>query len=125
MTGDPGAARLEIDHELLDERLARVSKALDAHAGGIELVRIDDDGEVRVRFTGMCTGCPLRPVSLNGLVRPVLESVDGVTGVAAEGGRVSREAEARLVKALQESGSGCLVAAITDEPVERDKPAEP
>ena len=105
-----------VDREALDLRIARVAKALDAHAGGIELVRVDRDGQVKVRFTGMCTGCPLRPVSLAGLVKPALTSVAGVSGVVAEGGRISAEAEARLVQALAETGDGCLLAAIADEP---------
>ena len=119
MNGDPIPPRQEIDREILDERLGRVGRALDAHAGGIELVDIEADGQVRVRFTGMCTGCPLRPVEPQRLVRPVLEGVDGVTGVVAEGGRLSREAETRLFDALQESGSACLIAAITDAPDDR------
>jgi Fe-S cluster biogenesis protein NfuA len=124
MSGNGTAPHPNIDRDVVEDRLARVAKALDAHAGGIELVRIEADGEVRVRFTGMCTGCPLRPVSLNGLVRPALESVDGVTRVAAEGGRISAEAEARLFNALSEWGSGCLIDAITGDPDE-DVPVGP
>jgi Fe-S cluster biogenesis protein NfuA len=116
--------RSKVDRELLERRVARVSQALDAHAGGIELVQVDDDGRVKVRFTGMCTGCPLRPVSLAGLVRPALECVDGVSAVLAEGGRVSAEAEARLVRSLQESGTGCLLAAIVDTPADGDRNRE-
>ena len=37
------------------ERLAELAPVLDAHAGGVELVGVDD-GVVRLRFTGMCTG---------------------------------------------------------------------
>jgi hypothetical protein len=29
------------------------------HGGGIELVDVSPEGEVRVRFLGMCTPCPL------------------------------------------------------------------
>ena len=119
MPPDAQAGLPAVDRDELDTRLARVGRALDAHAGGIELVRVDPDGRVKVRFTGMCTGCPLRSVSLAGLVRPALESVDGVTGVVAEGGRISAEAEARLARAMQETGNACLLEAISDAPVAR------
>ena len=43
-------------------KLEELRPALAAHAGGVELVEINQ-GTVRLRFTGMCTGCPLRPLS--------------------------------------------------------------
>lgn len=94
------------------DRIAAVSAALDAHAGGLELRSIADDGTVTVQFTGMCTGCPLRPVTFHGLVKPLLLKVEGVREVCAEGGRISAEAEARMARQLQLYGSACLVRNI-------------
>jgi Fe-S cluster biogenesis protein NfuA len=92
--------------------VAALSAALDTHAGGLELVSSGGDGSVEVRFTGMCTGCPLRPVSFNGLVKPALLAIDGVRAVHAHGGRISAEAEARLTRQLELYGSRCLADTI-------------
>lgn len=73
--------------------LARLTAA---HAGGVELAEVSEDGVVRVRWTGACTGCPFRPMTMLGTLQPVLLAVDGVRGVEAQGSRVSAEAEARL-----------------------------
>jgi Fe-S cluster biogenesis protein NfuA len=81
------------------ERLEELRPALGAHAGGIELVEVRD-GVVRVRYTGMCTGCPMRPVTTASTVRPALLDLDGIEAVEVEGSRVSAEAEARLAAAF-------------------------
>jgi Fe-S cluster biogenesis protein NfuA len=81
------------------ERLEELRPALDAHAGGVELVEVDR-GVVRLRFTGMCTGCPLRPLTTASTIRPALLSLEGVEAVEIEGSRISAEAEARLAAAF-------------------------
>ena len=91
-------------------RLEELRPVLDAHAGGIELVEVDR-GVVRLRFTGMCTGCHLRPLTTASTIRPALLALDGVTSVEIEGSRISAEAEARLAAAFA-SGS-CPGAAAT------------
>lgn len=80
-------------------RLEELRPGLAAHAGGIELVGVDN-GVVTLRYTGMCTGCHLRPLTTAAIVRPALLSIDGVTAVQIEGSRISAEAEARLAAAL-------------------------
>ncbi len=84
--------------EVLD-RLEELRPALDAHAGGVELIGVER-GVVRLRFTGMCTGCPLRPLTTASTIRPALLAVDGITAVEIEGSRISAEAEARLAAAF-------------------------
>jgi Fe-S cluster biogenesis protein NfuA len=79
-------------------RIEELRPALDAHAGGVELVAVQE-GVVRLRFTGMCTGCPLRPVTTASTIRPALLELQGVTAVEIEGSRISAEAEARLAAA--------------------------
>jgi Fe-S cluster biogenesis protein NfuA len=81
------------------DRLDELRPALEAHAGGIELIAIDN-GTVRLRYTGMCTGCPLRPLTTASTIRPALLSVAGITAVEIEGSRISPEAEARLAAAF-------------------------
>lgn len=85
-------------------RVEELCGVLAAHAGGIELVEVAD-GVARVRYTGMCTGCQLRPLTTVSTVRPALLEVDGVEAVEVEGSRISAEAEARLAAAF---GKGAL-----------------
>jgi Fe-S cluster biogenesis protein NfuA len=77
-------------------RVEEVSSVLGAHAGGIELEDLDAEGRVRVRFTGMCTGCLFRPVTLATTIRPALLEIEGVTSIEAAGVRVSEHAARRL-----------------------------
>jgi Fe-S cluster biogenesis protein NfuA len=69
---------------------------LRSHAGGLELQSVDGTGTVRVRFTGMCIGCELKPVTSERVVRPVLEALEGVRAVEIAGGRISEFAHAAL-----------------------------
>ena len=92
--------------------VSSLSSVLHSHAGGLELVDLDDDGDVTVRFTGMCTGCPLRPVTFTGVIKPALLQLEGVESVHAEGGRLSRHAEARLADGMASLGSTRLLAAL-------------
>jgi Fe-S cluster biogenesis protein NfuA len=87
----------------VEQRVAELATVLSAHAGGIELVDASD-GVVRLRFTGMCTGCPLRPLTTASTVRPALLALDGVDSVEIEGSRISAEAEARLAAAFGGQG---------------------
>jgi Fe-S cluster biogenesis protein NfuA len=85
-----------LDRQELDERLAVLSRVLRAHAGGVELVHADDEGLVKLRYTGMCTGCPLRPLTTERTVRPVLGDLTGLTRLEVLGSRISVEAVQRL-----------------------------
>ena len=69
---------------------ATVAKVLDedirpnlqADGGDVELVEITDDGEVRVRLTGACSGCPFSAMTLAfGVERTLKEKVPGVVKV--------------------------------------------
>jgi Fe-S cluster biogenesis protein NfuA len=82
------------------ERLERLRPILDAHAGGIELVEVNGS-TVRLRFTGMCMGCHLRPLTTASTIRPALLELAGVEAVEIEGSRISAEAEARLAAAFR------------------------
>jgi Fe-S cluster biogenesis protein NfuA len=81
------------------ERLEELQPILGAHAGGIELVELRGS-TLRLRFTGMCTGCHLRPLTTASTIRPALLDLTGVDKVEIEGSRISAEAEARLALAL-------------------------
>jgi Fe-S cluster biogenesis protein NfuA len=81
------------------DRLEELQPILGAHAGGIELVEVRGS-TVRLRFTGMCTGCHLRPLTTASTVRPALLDLTGIDRVEIEGSRISAEAEARLALAF-------------------------
>jgi Fe-S cluster biogenesis protein NfuA len=77
-------------------RVAALDRMLHSHAGGLELQSVGADGVVQVRFTGMCVGCELKPVTAACVVQPALAALEGVTAVQISGGRVSDEAQAAL-----------------------------
>ena len=87
----------------LRQRLAELEPVLGAHAGGIELLGVEGT-TVRLRFTGMCTGCHLRPLTTASTIRPALLELPGIEAVEIEGSRISAEAEARLAAALAAPG---------------------
>jgi Fe-S cluster biogenesis protein NfuA len=88
----------------IEARLEALRPALDAHAGGVELLEVRG-GVVRLRFTGMCAGCHLRPLTTASTIRPSLLELDEVSEVEIEGSRISAEAEARLAAAFAQYAS--------------------
>jgi Fe-S cluster biogenesis protein NfuA len=92
------------DIEERDARIAEhvemLSDFLGQHAGGVTLENVDEDGHVTVRYTGMCTGCLYRPVTMGATIRPFLLDVEGVTGVEAVGSRMNDKANAQLEEDL-------------------------
>ena len=104
------AAPAHVDRDALLARIDQVSAAIGAHAGAIELLEVSEAGAVRVRFTGMCTGCLFRPLTMMGTVEPALLEVPGVTAVEAAGARISSEAAARMRHYLGDAGPPPLPA---------------
>jgi len=88
----------------IEARLEELRPVLDAHAGGVELLEVRG-GVVRLRFTGMCAGCHLRPLTTASTIRPALLELDEVAAVEIEGSRISAEAEARLAAAFAQYAS--------------------
>jgi Fe-S cluster biogenesis protein NfuA len=89
-----------IDRAAVEGRVAELARLMNTHGGGLELESLAEDGTVLVRFTGMCTGCTFRPVTMVGSVRRALSELPGVTRVEAAGTRISEEAEERMAAAL-------------------------
>lgn len=95
-----------VDRTALEQRVHEVSTFINMHAGGLELSHVSDEGDVEVSFTGMCTGCPYRPVTMVATVRPALMEIPGVRSVTAVGSRVSEQAERRLAADLKGHRTG-------------------
>jgi Fe-S cluster biogenesis protein NfuA len=82
--------------EAVAERVGLINGLLAQHAGGVKLKAIDEKGRVSLQFTGMCTGCLYRPVTMAATIRPALMEIDGVTDVEANGSRIDEAARDRL-----------------------------
>jgi Fe-S cluster biogenesis protein NfuA len=99
-----------IDAAELARAVRDVDTRMKGHAGGVELVGTAADGVVEVRFTGMCQGCFARHNTFEGLIRPRLMRVSGVTDVCASGARLSDEATARLRQLLRDHSADSVSA---------------
>lgn len=61
-----------------------VRPALQADGGDVELVEVDDQGVVKVRLQGACSGCPMASMTLkNGIERALKEAIPEVKEVVA------------------------------------------
>ena len=71
--------------EAIETVLAEVRTSLRLHAGGIDLVDVDETtGRVTVRLTGACSGCALSAVTLKrGVEGALCERVPGITEIIA------------------------------------------
>lgn len=62
--------------------LAEANRFLAVDNGGVEYVNLENDGILRVKFSGSCAVCPLRPMTLRaGVERAVLINVAEVNRV--------------------------------------------
>lgn len=72
--------------QTLRDRVATALEEIRPHlqndGGDVELVDVDDDGVVRVRFRGACVGCPAASMTLTqGVERTLKANVPEVTKV--------------------------------------------
>lgn len=66
--------------------LDEVRPYLGSHAGGVELLGIDDDGVVHLRLEGTCDGCPSSAVTVKDAIeRAIGDAAPEVTGVHVQG----------------------------------------
>ncbi len=84
------------DRQEIEARTQVVSHLLQAHGGGVELVPTTRPDVVRLRFTGLCSACSLRPLTLARIIEPVMSDIDGVNEVEVDGCRISTEGVAAL-----------------------------
>lgn len=67
-----------------------VRPAVRSHLGDVEVTAVDEAGVVHVNFTGACTRCSYRKLTMLGAIYPRVRSIEGVSGVAAEGVPISK-----------------------------------
>jgi Fe-S cluster biogenesis protein NfuA len=70
--------------EKVSEALENVRPSLQADGGDIELVEVDENGVVKVRLQGACSGCPMSRMTLKeGVERYLKEEIPEVASVEA------------------------------------------
>ena len=66
----------------VEAALDRLRPALIVDGGNVELIDIDDEGNVRIAFQGACATCPAQIATLRiGLEAPLKRAVPGVTAL--------------------------------------------
>lgn len=94
-----------INEKQLSRRIDSLNMLIRSHAGGLKIEKVLEDGEVVVRYTGMCTGCDYRSVTTAGTVEPALLDVPGVTRVRVVGAQVSDMAALRIGTTVTEGAA--------------------
>jgi Fe-S cluster biogenesis protein NfuA len=70
--------------QLVEEALNDIRPQLQADGGDIELVEVTEDGIVKVRLVGACSGCPGAQMTLQlGVERAVKARVPDIKGIEA------------------------------------------
>ena len=81
MTNDANQSQGSL-YEEVAEVIELIRPSIQADGGDIELLAVDEDGIVSVRFLGACIGCPSLDMTLQSGVEVMIKShVDGVTAV--------------------------------------------
>ncbi len=71
-----------MNKEDVQEVLEQIRPGLQADGGDVELVDVEDDGKVKVRLTGACSGCPMSTMTIkNGIERTLKENIPEVSEV--------------------------------------------
>lgn len=68
--------------EQIEQALDKIRPALQRDGGDIELIEVEENGIVKVRLTGACSGCPMSQMTLKqGVERIVKQLVPEVKAV--------------------------------------------
>lgn len=73
-----------MDEERVKEVLDEIRPQLQAHGGDVELMKVTDEGVVKVKLVGACAGCPLSTMTLAMSIEKTLkEKVPAIEKVEA------------------------------------------
>jgi len=68
--------------EEVQKYIEKIRPSLQADGGDVELVEVTEDGIVKVKLLGACSGCPMSTLTIkNGIERTLKENIDGVEEV--------------------------------------------
>jgi len=68
--------------EQVQAAIDKIRPMLKADGGDVELIDVSDDGVVKVRLQGACSGCPMSQMTLkNGIERVIKQEVPQVKTV--------------------------------------------
>ncbi len=68
--------------EKVEKILDEIRPMLQADGGDVELVEVADDGIVKVKLTGACSGCPMSTITLRmGIERKLKEFIPEMKAV--------------------------------------------
>ena len=71
-----------MDKEKVQEALNKIRPQLQADGGDVELVDVSDTGQVKVRLTGACGGCPMSQMTLKmGIEKFLKQQIPEVSSV--------------------------------------------
>ena len=59
--------------EKVEEVLGKVRPMLQRDGGDVELVDVQDDGIVKVKLTGACSGCPMSTMTLKNAIEETIK----------------------------------------------------
>jgi len=59
--------------EKVEEVLGKVRPMLQRDGGNVELVDVRDDGVVKVKLTGACSGCPMSTMTLRNAIEETIK----------------------------------------------------
>ncbi|MBN2125092.1 MAG: NifU family protein [Deltaproteobacteria bacterium] len=59
--------------EKVEEALNKVRPSLQADGGDVQLVGVDEEGVVKVKLTGACSGCPMSQMTLKMGIEKILK----------------------------------------------------
>ena len=57
----------------VEEVLGKVRPLLQRDGGDVELVDVQDDGTVKVKLTGACSGCPMSTMTLKNAIEETIK----------------------------------------------------
>jgi Fe-S cluster biogenesis protein NfuA len=60
--------------EKVEGVLSKVRPMLQRDGGDVELVEVQDDGIVKVRLTGACSGCPMSTMTLKNAIEETIKN---------------------------------------------------
>jgi Fe-S cluster biogenesis protein NfuA len=81
MTGMPGSESLR---DRVERIINLIRPAVQSDGGDLELISVNDDGVVQVRFHGACVGCPSSTMTLQaGIEKNLRQHIPEVTRVQA------------------------------------------